>query len=72
MPHNEGIIDFDYYYQFYMPFINNTKKEIVLKHGQKITQAEMVRNLKYDICEIKNKPTQKTDRIGGFGSTDVK
>ena len=69
LPHNEGIIDSDYYHQFYMPFINNTKKEIVLKHNQKITQAEMIKNLEYDIYETKIKPVQKTNRIGGFGST---
>ena len=69
-PHNEGIIDYDYYHQLFMPYTNITNTSITIEHKQKITQAEMVKKINYSIKETKEEPQQKTDRTGGFGSTD--
>ncbi len=69
LPHDEGIIDNDYFHQFFMPYINNTETVVIIEHNQKITQAEMIEKLNYNIKETKEEPKQKTDRIGGIGST---
>ena len=37
----------------------------------KLCQAEMVKDLEYNITETTDKPQQRTDRIGGFGSTGL-
>ena len=68
--HNEGIIDPDYYHELFMPYINNTDTVIIIEHNQKITQAEMIKTLNHGIKETKEEPKQKTDRVGGLGSTD--
>ena len=69
-PHNEGIIDYDYTDQLFMPYTNITNTSIIIEHNQKITQAEMIKEIKYKIKETKKEPQQKTDRVGGIGSTD--
>lgn len=68
-PHGQGIIDFDYYDELFLLFINNTQAVLEISHGQRLAQAEMVQKPIYNICETTIKPTQKTDRIGGLGST---
>ncbi len=70
-PHNEGKIDSDYYHELFMLFINLTESIITIEHNQKLAQLEMVRKLDYNLVETKIKPEQKTDRIGGFGSTNI-
>ena len=67
--HDEGIIDPDYYHETFLLFYNMTEIEIIIHHNQKIAQLEMIKNPTYKLQETKIKPTQKTDRIGGLGST---
>jgi dUTPase len=43
----------------------------VVKHGDRIAQGELMKNLDYTIEECYTAPLQKTDRVGGFGSTGV-
>ncbi len=69
-PHDEGVIDHDYILELFMPYINNTNTVVIIEHNQKITQMEMIKKLEYNIKETKEEPQQKTDRVGGFGSTD--
>ena len=40
-----------------------------IKHGVRICQAELVEKIYHEFEEIKEPPSQKTDRYGGFGST---
>jgi dUTP pyrophosphatase len=68
-PHDQGIVDCDYYHELFLLFYNMTEVEIVINHGQKLVQAEMIKKPIYEIKETKTQPSQKTDRIGGFGST---
>ena len=68
-PHDQGIIDADYYHQLFLLFYNMTEIEISIKHNQKLVQAEMIKKPIYEIIETKIQPSQKTDRIGGLGST---
>jgi dUTPase len=44
---------------------------IVVNHGDRIAQGELVLDLDYSLDEVNEKPEQKTARAGGFGSTGV-
>tara|TARA_R110000796_G_scaffold47404_1_gene114021 strand:+ start:4319 stop:4897 length:579 start_codon:yes stop_codon:yes gene_type:complete len=72
MVNGEGIIDSDYYHECYMMLYNSSNQTVEVGHGERIAQAEMIENLEYEIKQITEMPTQKTDRVGGFGSTGVK
>ena len=67
---SEGIIDSDYTEEVMIPLYNSSSTLVEVKHGERYAQAEVVEvmtNLVF--FEIKERPTQKTDRTGGFGST---
>jgi len=40
-----------------------------IDNGQRLCQAELIKNGKYTLLETKEKPQLKTSRNGGFGST---
>jgi dUTP pyrophosphatase len=65
----EGVIDSDYVDPIYVAVINNSSTEVLLESGDRIAQAELVRDERAEISEIFEAPTQKSDRDGGFGST---
>ena len=67
--HDQGIIDADYVQELFLLFYNMTEVDILIKHNQKIVQSEMIKKPIYEIKETNVKPSQKTDRIGGLGST---
>ena len=66
-----GIIDQDYVEELFIIVINNSKVPYTIEHGSKIAQAELCAYSKVEFVPIQKKPTQKTDRNGGFGSTGV-
>jgi|ETN02SMinimDraft_4_1059925.scaffolds.fasta_scaffold00827_3 dUTP pyrophosphatase len=66
---NTGVIDEDYVLECMCIMINDSEENIVIEHGDRITQAELCKTLDYVIGFQINKPGQKTDRDGGFGST---
>ena len=43
-----------------------------IEHGERIAQAKLVKLNEVVIKELVNKPTQKTNRKSGFGSTGNK
>ena len=49
--------------------INIGHDAIEVGHGDRIAQAELRRTEYYSIEKIQERPQQKTDRDGGFGST---
>lgn len=67
----EGVIDWDYVEQLYVPVINFTNTAVVINHGDRIAQLEMVRVLDQELAVALNAPAKKTSRNGGFGSTGV-
>jgi len=71
MVNGEGIIDSDYYHECYMMLYNSSNQTVRIHHGERIAQAEMIENVEYEIKQIPEMPTQKTSRVGGFGSTGV-
>jgi dUTP pyrophosphatase len=67
----EGIIDEDYVDEVFVAVYNTSNEPFVIKHGDRICQAELVKDIKVNISESKVEPTKKTSRSGGFGSTGV-
>ena len=71
MVNGEGIIDSDYCDECFMMLFNSSNQTVKISHGERIAQAEMIENVEYEIKRITEMPSQKTSRVGGFGSTGV-
>lgn len=69
MPNGEGIVDFDYYHETFIMLYNASADEVRIKHGERIAQGELIKTLDYSLEESIIVPEQKTNRVGGFGST---
>lgn len=67
----EAVIDSDYVHETFVLLTNMSENQQTINVGDRIAQAELVPQLKYDIEEVSEAPTQKTDRVGGLGSTGV-
>jgi len=66
---NTGIIDEDYVEECKCLMINVSGINISIKNGERIAQAEVCKVEPICINITEERPTQKTDRDGGFGST---
>jgi len=71
MTNCEGIIDSDYVDELKIILTNTGADPFSFSHGDRICQAELVKNLDYTLEQCYTAPKQKTDRNGGFGSTGV-
>ena len=71
MANGVGIIDSDYVEESFMMLENVSESMAVIAHGESIAQCLIEKTLRMEITEINEKPVQKTDRNGGFGSTDI-
>lgn len=69
LANSQGIIDSDYVEQFYISVINNSNTQVRIDHGDRIAQLELVKLPAYSIVPTDVRPAQKTERVGGFGST---
>jgi len=67
----EGIIDSDYTDELKIILHNTSNVDFIINHGDRIAQGELVKSLDYTINECYTAPRQKTDRVGGFGSTGI-
>ena len=67
----EGIIDSDYTDELKVILYNTSNIDFMINRGDRIAQGELIKSLDYTIDECYTKPTQKTDRVGGFGSTGI-
>jgi dUTP pyrophosphatase len=67
----EAVIDSDYVHETFVLLTNWSENGQTITSGDRIAQAELVEQLKYDIVETTITPQQKTDRIGGLGSTGI-
>jgi dUTP pyrophosphatase len=66
-----GIIDSDYVQELMIPLYNNSQERLRIYSGDRIAQGELVQQMQANITYIEERPTTKTDRSGGFGSTGV-
>ena len=71
MVNAQGIIDFDYVEESKLLMQNLSAVPINITHGDRIAQAELIKDLEYSLEEIDTPPDQKTNRSGGFGSTGI-
>ena len=67
----EAVIDSDYIQETFVLLTNNSEVSQDITNGDRIAQGELVKKEEYTLWEIMQAPTQKTDRIGGLGSTGV-
>ena len=67
----EGVIDSDYVEEVMVLMHNISDNSINIQTGDRIAQAELVRDLDYAIEESAVRPGVKTTRVGGMGSTGV-
>jgi dUTP pyrophosphatase len=65
----EGVIDEDYFDEVFVPIHNISSFDQILTHGTRICQAELVVDSRATLIETDIEPTQKSNRVGGFGST---
>ena len=65
----EGIIDEDYVHETKIIMINTSAESVKIYDGDRIAQGEVVKYEQAEIEETHIQPEQKTNRIGGFGST---
>lgn len=64
-----GIIDSDYVEESFLMLENVSESLALIEHGERIAQCVIEPITRESIIETKDKPVQKTDRNGGFGST---
>ena len=69
MANGVGIIDSDYVEESFMMLQNVSDSMATIEHGERIAQCLVEKTLRLKIAEVTEKPGQKTDRDGGFGST---
>jgi len=66
---SEGVIDSDYVEELFILVTNSSDNGYFIHEGDRIAQGELIKSLSYEIEVTYEKPVQKTDRIGGMGST---
>lgn len=69
LPNSQGIVDSDYFHETFIPFINVSDMDEKIRHGDRLAQGEIVRSHQVGFREVFQSPAQKTDRLGGIGST---
>jgi dUTP pyrophosphatase len=67
----EAVIDSDYYQETFIILTNTSVNKVRISNGDRIAQAELVKSVSYTIEETTEAPKQRTDRVGGLGSTGV-
>jgi len=67
----EGVIDSDYFDELAVVLTNVSEVNMIINDGDRVAQAEMVPVLDYKISLTETKPGQKTNRVGGLGSTGI-
>tara|TARA_Y100001937_G_C7125438_1_gene334676 strand:+ start:2258 stop:2776 length:519 start_codon:yes stop_codon:yes gene_type:complete len=67
----EGVIDSDYVEETFVLIRNVSNETQYIEHGDRVCQGELVKNENVEFVEIEERPSLKTNRDGGFGSTGV-
>ena len=67
----EGVIDSDYVEEVFVILHNISGNAVTIENGDRIAQAELVKNVEYTVEETPARPLPKTNRAGGFGSTGI-
>jgi dUTP pyrophosphatase len=67
----EGVIDSDYIDEVFVMLHNISENSITIHEGDRIAQAELVKNVEYNIEQTSLRPLPKSNRMGGLGSTGI-
>lgn len=67
----EGVIDSDYVEELMVLMWNISDNGIQINTGDRVAQAELIKDEEYSITETAARPGVKSSRIGGMGSTGV-
>lgn len=67
----EGVIDSDYVEEVFVMLHNISGNAVTINQGDRVAQAELVKNVEYTVEETPARPLHKTKRQGGFGSTGI-
>lgn len=71
LANNEAVIDSDYVEEIFIMLTNISSLGQDIQPGNRLAQGELVKTVSYTLGEARDKPGQKTDRVGGYGSTGV-
>ena len=69
MANGVGIIDSDYVEESFIMLENISDSMATIHHGERIAQCLIEKTSRVKIVEVTERPGQKTEREGGFGST---
>ena len=64
-----GVIDSDYVEESFIALYNISDSLVVIESGERLAQCRLSKVLKTELTEVDTRPSQKTERNGGFGST---
>lgn len=64
-----GIIDSDYVEETFILLQNTSDSVVFIEDGERIAQGMLEKTSSYDLKEVQTRPSRKTDRDGGMGST---
>ena len=67
----EGVIDSDYVEEVMILMYNLSDNSITIQTGDRVAQAELIKDAEYTLEESATRPGVKTSRTGGMGSTGV-
>ena len=67
-----GIVDVDYNLQVFALIANVSNMTQSITKGERVCQAEIIKNITITMLESKEMPKSIGDRTGGFGSTGTK
>jgi dUTP pyrophosphatase len=67
----EGVIDSDYVEELMVLIWNISDNAIQINTGDRIAQAELIKDAEYEIAVTAIRPVTKTARVGGMGSTGI-
>jgi len=71
LANSTGIIDYDYVEELFIPIYNMGDTPVSIYHGDRIAQGMLEEIKQYTLVERKSRPEQKTERVGGIGSTGI-
>jgi dUTP pyrophosphatase len=71
LANSEAVIDSDYVEETMVMVTNISGNAFYINHGDRIAQAELVPQLKYEIIQSRDVPLKRGNRDGGLGSTGV-
>lgn len=69
LANSEGVIDVDYQKEIFVMLTNISAMNVRINTGDRIAQAEIVKQYIAYFELVKDVPTQHSERDGGFGST---